>query len=92
MGNFLFFISNINEINLNTNNANLMGYIQNYRKLLEIINKNDKNELELFISTTCKNSEFIDLCSKLNLYDSSKRSILNYIASNSGEFLIQGFI
>jgi uncharacterized membrane protein YobD (UPF0266 family) len=81
MGNIFFLLSNINEINF-SNEGNLLNFANNYRKLLQIINKNDKEELESFIKTNYKIDE---ICSKVYLYDSSKRTILNYIASNSGK-------
>jgi ankyrin repeat protein len=63
-----------------------MSYITRYRQLLDIIKKNDKNMLVEFIKSVSKTNEFIDLCSKINVYDNSKCTIFNYIASNSGKF------
>ena len=40
MGNIFFLISNINEINF-SNEGNLLNFANNYRKLLQIINKSN---------------------------------------------------
>ena len=85
MQNFFFLLKHIDEIDIKKNNTNLMSYITSYRQILDIVNKNDKDMLEIFIKSICKNNEFIDLCSKVNVYDRSKRTIFNYIASNFGK-------
>ena len=82
MGNILFLLSNINDIDLKKSGR--LDYIHNYRQFLRIINRNDKEALEMFIKSFCKNNEINDLCLSFNLFDSLKRPILIYVASNSG--------